>query len=104
MAGIHYQASEQRVGIIEPLGADRASDSWHTVTFEPPFPPTMSVVVIPMTQTYIGTESPGLRIQNVSHASFQIRFDEAVVRSDRGDFSSEGRHGDEVVGWVAYGF
>ena len=93
---------EHRVGIIDPLKADRFSNTWHTVKFDPPFGSDKTVVVIPMTQTYEGAEIPGLRVRNVTHTSFQIRFDEAYIPAGGG---SDGNHSDkEIVGWVAYGF
>ena len=98
-------ALDLRVGIIDPLRDDRASGSWLTVQFQPPFAENMAVVVIPMTQTYKGGETPGLRIRNVTHASFQIRFDEAViVTCPSGNCSADGNHVNETVGWVAYAF
>ena len=95
---------EQRVGIIDPLKADRAANTWHKVNFDPPFGSDKSVVVIPMTQTYNGPETPGLRTRNVTHLSFEIRFDEANILKAGGRYASDGSHVDEVVGWVAYGF
>ena len=96
---------EHRVGIIAPLKEDRASNKWHTVKFDPPFGSDKTVVVIPMTQTYYGAEIPGLRVQNVNHTSFQIRFDEAYISKDGYKYASDGTHDDkEEVGWVAYGF
>jgi hypothetical protein len=67
----------------------------------------MAVVVIPMTQTYNGPETPGLRIRDVDFDHFQIRFDEVVIKTGStgsADYSANGAHGDETVGWVAYGF
>ncbi len=98
------QGFEQRVGIINPLQADRAHNNWHRVNFDPPFGSNKRVVVIPMTQTYNGNEIPGLRIRNVTQTSFEIRFDEANILKDGGKYASDGDHIDEVVGWVAYGF
>jgi hypothetical protein len=105
MTDIQSKPIEQRVGVIQGLAEDRASDKWHRVAFDPPFHPSLMVVVIPMAQTYVGKETPGLRLRNVAHDSFEIRFDEAVISKDDHKYSSEGRHADsEVVGWVAYGF
>ena len=104
MADIQSKPTEQRVGIIDPLSADRAHNDWHTVNFDPPFGSDKKVLVIPMTQTYNGSEIPGLRIRNVTHSSFQIRFDEANILKAGGQYASDGDHVDEVVGWVAYGF
>jgi len=96
---------EQRVGIIDPLSEDRKHNNWHTVHFDPPFGSDKSgVVVIPMTQSYNGPEIPGLRIRNVTHRSFEIRFDEANILKEGGKYASDGDHVNEEVGWVAYGF
>ena len=108
MADIQFKPSfEQRVGIIDPLRADRAHNNWHKVNFDPPFSSdkAKSVLVIPMTQTYNGGETPGLRIKGVTHEKFYIRFDEAVIITgggDGADYSANGSHVDETVGWVAY--
>jgi hypothetical protein len=105
MTDIQSKPIQQRVGVIPGLVEDRASDKWHRVEFDPPFHPSLTVVVIPMTQTYLGSGTPGLRIRNVSQDSFEIRFDEAVVHRGDHDYSADGRHADrEVVGWVAYAF
>lgn len=86
-----------RVGLIDPLNEDRAANTWHRVTFDPPFDSGKKVVVLPMTQTYGGLENPGLRLRNVTNTSFEIRFDEIFDLHD-------GSHVDDTVGWVAYGF
>jgi len=95
------QLLDQRVGIIDGLNADRNRNIWYTVTFDVPFAQGKKVVVIPMTQTYLGTTTPGLRLQNVTNSGFEIRFDEVV-----GTYAelSDGAHLPETVGWVAYGF
>ena len=97
---------DRRVGTISPLLEDRASGAWHKVTFAPPFPSNRRVVVMPMTQTYNGQESPGIRIQNVTPNSFEIRFDETIYRlTNQPPVISDGNHiNNEIVGWVAYGF
>ncbi|MDJ0556979.1 MAG: hypothetical protein QNJ68_21555 [Microcoleaceae cyanobacterium MO_207.B10] len=103
-----YQSSkstEYRVGLIDPLKADRKSNTWYHVKFQVPFSKDKKVVVIPMTQTYNGIQTPGLRIRNVSPEGFEIRFDEIVgVRVNQISYSSDGNHADEVVGWAAFGF
>ncbi|MFP5271765.1 lamin tail domain-containing protein [Coleofasciculus sp.] len=91
-------SSQQRVGIIPALKADRQSQTWHTVEFDPPFPGDTQVAVIPMTQTYNGQETPGLRIRNVTSEGFEIRFDEIVAQGH----SADGAHLDETVAWIAY--
>ncbi|QLE46858.1 RICIN domain-containing protein [Nostoc sp. C057] len=91
---------DQRAGIIDSLDADRASNTWHKVTFDVPFTSNKKVVVIPMTQTYNGPDTPGLRIKNVISSGFEIRIDEVVGIGNL----SDGSHTTEQVGWVAYGF
>ena len=95
------QILDQRVGIIDPLNSDRKRNTWHNVRFDVPFTQGKKVVVIPMTQTYVGEETPGLRLQNVTNSGFEIRFDEV-----RGSYAelSDGNHALDTVGWVAYGF
>ena len=102
MADIQNQLG-QRVGIIDPLRADRAHNTWHEVPFDPPFPEGTSVFVIPMTQTYNGGETPGLRVKNVTPAGFEIRFDEVHILNPS-DNGSDGDHVNERVGWAAYAF
>ena len=105
MAEFQFKTSfEQRVGTINPLSADRAHNNWHKVHFDPPFGSDKTVLVIPMTQTYNGPETPGLRIRNVTRDSFEMRFDEANILKSGGRYASDGDHVNEVVGWVAYGF
>ncbi len=89
----------QSVGIINPLKADRKANTWHKVTFDQPFSEDSQIIVIPMTQTYVGNETPGLRLRNVNAQGFEIRFDEVIS----GGKNSDGDHGDEQVGWIAYG-
>ena len=72
--------------------------------FDPPFHRNMIVVVVPMTQTYRGSETPGLRIKDVSNTSFKVHFDEVVILKENDKYSSDGGHTDDTVGWVAYGF
>ncbi len=67
------QILDQRVGIIDGLDADRKRNTWYKVTFSNSFAEGKKVVVIPMTQTYFGSETPGLRIQNVTNSGFEIQ-------------------------------
>ena len=93
-----------RIGVIDPLQDDRASGTWHQVEFDRPFHPSARVIVLPAVQTYTGAEPPGLRIRNVTNTGFEIRMDEIDFAVPGGRISSDGRHLDEVLGWVAYGF
>ncbi|MDJ0556978.1 MAG: interleukin-like EMT inducer domain-containing protein [Microcoleaceae cyanobacterium MO_207.B10] len=96
---------EQRVGIIDSLKADRASNTWHRVKFQPPFARDKKVVVQTTTQTFKGKETPGLRIKNVDYEGFDIRCDEAVgVRVDNIICNANGSHVKERIGWVAFAF
>ncbi|MBH8553990.1 hypothetical protein I8751_16755 [Nostocaceae cyanobacterium CENA357] len=52
-----------------------------------------------MTQTSNGTDTPSLRIKNVTSSGFEISIDEVVGIGNR----SDGNHTSEIVGWVAYG-
>ena len=92
--------TKQRVGIINPLQADRSANTWHKIRFNPPFPDNNQVVVIPMTQTYQGSDTPGLRVRNVNYEGFEIRFDEVITSIGN---NSDGNHANEQVGWLAYG-
>lgn len=94
MAETHFIPAQVRAGIIDPLADDRASGTWHSVQFQPPFT-TEPVVVIAQTDTYNGSDTPNLRIQNVTVDGFDIRIDEVPGVHD-------GAHVDEVVAWVAY--
>lgn len=67
------------------------------VTFPTPFPAGAEVIVLPMTQTFNGPETPGIRIADVTTTGFLIRFNE--VRMGTG--GSDGRHVEETVGWLA---
>lgn len=93
---------QSRAGVIDPLVSDRADGTWAVVTFSPPFPRNSRVIVIPMTQTFNGFEPPNLRIRNVTHMGFEIRFDELVFNSNVGRIETDGVHVDEAVGWVAH--
>lgn len=86
------------------LSEDRVAEAWKEITFDPPFEAGISaIIVLPMTQTYSGAETPGLRVRNVTRSSFEIRFDEILNLKEGGRYSSEGAHARETVGWAAYG-
>ncbi|GAB2891994.1 hypothetical protein GCM10022245_29090 [Streptomyces mayteni] len=67
------------------------------VTFPTPFPAGTEVVVLPLTQTFNGAETPGIRIHEVTREGFYIRFNEVVM----GSSNSDGKHTEETVGWLA---
>lgn len=67
------------------------------VTFPTPFPPSSQVVVFPLTQTFNGPETPGIRIHDVTNTGFLIRFNEVLAGSTK----SDGLHATETIGWLA---
>ncbi|MFB6814085.1 hypothetical protein ACFCV8_06030 [Streptomyces sp. NPDC056347] len=67
------------------------------VNFPTPFPAGSEVIVVPMTQTFNGPETPGIRIADVTVNGFKIRFNEVRM----GTQGSDGRHVEETVGWIA---
>lgn len=98
---------QQCVGLIDTLTDDRFSGTWRTVEFPTPFSPNVNhVVVLAMSQTHEGPDTPGLRIRNVTYSSFEIRYDEVIWHNATGAAQgSQGRHPrPEIVGWVAYGY
>jgi hypothetical protein len=74
------------------------------VEFSDPFPvdPNLNVIVIPMVQTFNGSNTPGLRITDVTNTGFKIRLNELVVNKDgKTQALSDGAHNNETIGWVA---
>ena len=97
---------QQYVGVIDKLTDDRHSRSWRRVEFPHPFEADLQVVVLAMSQTHNGPDTPGLRIQRVDQTGFEIRYDEVIWHDAAGRAQgSQGRHPQsEKVGWVAYGY
>lgn len=95
-------------GSVRNFSASRKT-GWHRVTFPHPFPSTP--VVFAQTQTYVGVDTPGIRIQNVSSSSFEVRMDElqahgctSSVQGNLGKFTADGKHPNpETLGWMAIG-
>ncbi len=75
------------------------TSTFTSVDFATPFPEGSQVIVIPMTQTFNGYQSPGIRIAEVTNTGFKIRFNELVGTQPN---LSNGTHNTETVGWVAY--
>ncbi|MFJ8870599.1 hypothetical protein ACIRD6_33210 [Streptomyces sp. NPDC102473] len=67
------------------------------VTFPSPFPQGASVVVLPLTQTFNGPETPGIRVHDVTNTGFLIRLNEVYA----GTAKSDGKHTTETIGWLA---
>ncbi|MFG2395452.1 hypothetical protein ACGFYF_42475 [Streptomyces lavendulae] len=68
------------------------------VTFPTPFPAGATVIVIPAVQTFNGSQTPGVRIANVTTDGFHIRFNEVYATAIA---KSDGLHTTETVGWIA---
>ncbi|MER8044762.1 hypothetical protein [Streptomyces sp. NPDC094032] len=80
---------------VATVGGD--TSTFTQVTFPTPFPAGSSVVVLPLTQTFNGPETPGIRVHDVTVTGFKIRFNEL----NGGAFRSDGLHATETVGWLA---
>ena len=72
------------------------------VTFPIPFPTDSTVIVIPMVQTFRGSDTPGLRLGDVTNTGFKIRINELVVSKGGKEALSDGIHLEETIGWVAF--
>lgn len=68
------------------------------VTFLTPFPAGSKVIVLPHTQTFNGSDTPGIRIHDVTTTGFLIRLNEIYAV---GATKSDGTHTTETVGWLA---
>ena len=82
---------------------DNDTSSFQSVSFSPAFPEDSQVVVIPMVQTFNGSDSLGTRVADVTTKGFKIRMNELVV-SKNGTKSalSDGSHKRETCGWIAF--
>lgn len=72
------------------------------VNFPTPFPQGSKVVVIPMVETFNGSDSPGLRIADVTTTGFKIRMNELVFNQGGKKVISDGAHYTETIGWMAF--
>ncbi|MGW3955241.1 hypothetical protein ACWEKM_30865 [Streptomyces sp. NPDC004752] len=80
---------------VETTGGN--TSTFTQVTFPAPFPPGSQVVVLPLTQTFNGPETPGIRIHDVTTTGFKIRLNEVYA----GATKSDGTHTTETIGWLA---
>ncbi|MBD2835252.1 MULTISPECIES: hypothetical protein [Streptomyces] len=80
---------------IETTGGN--TSTFTRVTFPTPFPSGTEVVVFPLTQTFNGPETPGIRIHEVTTTGFLIRMNEVYA----GSAKSDGKHTTETIGWLA---
>jgi hypothetical protein len=74
--------------------------------FEDGFEFNKPPVVVLMTQTFNGADTPGLRIGRVTRRGFNVRFNEVVVSPGDGGENrrlSTGTHFEETVGYIAIG-
>ena len=89
---------------IESLGPSVTTENnfrdFTTVNFPTPFPEGAIVIVIPMVQTFRGSDTPGVRIGEVTNTGFKIRMNELVIKGR--EALSDGNHITETIGWVAY--
>ncbi|MEV6978249.1 hypothetical protein [Kitasatospora sp. NPDC093806] len=68
------------------------------VTFPTPFPSGSTVIVLPFVQTFNGSDTPGLRIADVTTTGFKIRINELHAT---GKLVSDGTHTTETIAWLA---
>jgi hypothetical protein len=80
---------------VETRGGN--TSTFTRVTFPTPFPQGSQVVVFPLTQTFNGPETPGIRIHDVTNTGFLIRLNEVFA----GAVKSDGTHTAETIGWLA---
>lgn len=80
--------------------ATRSGDTstFTQVAFPTPFPQGTRVIVVPFVQTFNGSDTPGLRIADVTTTGFKIRINEIHAA---GKVTSDGTHTSETVGWIA---
>jgi hypothetical protein len=81
---------------IETSGGNMST--FTRVTFPTPFPAGSDVIVLPLTQTFNGPETPGIRVHDVTETGFLIRLNEVNVNPNT---KSDGKHTAEEVGWLA---
>ncbi|MFD7224062.1 hypothetical protein ACFV9P_24080 [Streptomyces sp. NPDC059892] len=84
------------VNAIETAGGNTSTFTW--VTFPTPFPAGSEVIVLPLTQTFNGPDTPGIRVHDVTEKGFLIRLNEVRVNAG---VMSDGKHTTEQVGWLA---
>ncbi len=93
-------------GRVRRFSASRKT-GWLTVNFPVPF--TSTPTVFAQVQTFSGPDTPGIRIQNVTANSFEVRMDElqasgstSSTQGNLGKFVSDGiSPNPEVLGWMA---
>lgn len=68
------------------------------VDFPTPFPAGSEVIVQTTVQTFNGSDTPGVRLHDVSETGFLIRINELTGAGVTGN----GVHGPETIGWTAY--
>ncbi|MFH8471722.1 hypothetical protein [Streptomyces sp. NPDC018000] len=81
---------------IETAGGN--TSTFTRVTFPSPFPAGAEVIVLPLTQTFNGPETPGIRVHDVTERGFLIRLNEVNVNAN---VKSDGKHTTETIGWLA---
>ncbi|MGI9000657.1 MAG: hypothetical protein ACR2GH_03220 [Pseudonocardia sp.] len=93
-----------QTGILK-LGSSNATElkggnvaTFTEVKFPAAFPAGSTVIVTANTQTFVGQDTPGIRIANVTESGFFIRLNELV---GAGKALGDGKHAEETVGWIA---
>ncbi|MFD7548475.1 hypothetical protein ACFV0R_09215 [Streptomyces sp. NPDC059578] len=81
---------------IETSGGN--TSTFTRVTFPTPFPAGSEVIVLPLTQTFNGPDTPGIRVHDVTEKGFLIRLNEVRVSAG---VMADGKHTTEQVGWLA---
>lgn len=93
-------------------GSDSASatdtsdlSSFVDIDFPVAFPDGYEVVVILQTQSFNGSNTPGIRISSTSSKGFSWRFNEVIINvQDNSSIVSDGTHYEETVAWLAYAY
>ena len=103
MSTIQIQTGSIELDSSSPSATSDGDTSTFTeVTFSIPFPTGSTVIVVPMVQTFRGSDTPGLRLADVTTTGFKIRINELVVSKGGKEALSDGIHLRETIGWVAF--
>jgi len=99
-----FQAGVLRMNTKDqaPVTEGQDTSKFVEVRFPRPFPEGATIGVIPMVQTFVGTDSPGVRIGKVDHRGFHITMNETVWHEDGVKKTSDGNHLNEQIAWLAF--
>ncbi len=84
-------------------------EGWYTVNFTPAFEAGVTPLVFAQIQTRNGADTPGLRLQNITNTSFEVRMDEIITHNatsstlgELGTLEGAGAHPNaETLAWMA---